>query len=101
MLTESAHTSLEIRVFREILDDKLFLYKIDRGKINIIKLNAKYEILFNVVEKEGEKERIIEEIARISNVSRETAMGYWNAFYKNPNFQINTFFFINYTIKLK
>ena len=73
---------MEIRVFREILDDKLFLYKIDRGKINIIKLNAKYEILFNVVEKEGEKERIIEEIARISNVSRETAMGYWNAFYK-------------------
>lgn len=82
VIDEEERVDLGIRVFREILDDKLFLYKIDRGKINIIKLNAKYEILFNVVEKEGEKERIIEEIARISNVSRETAMGYWNAFYK-------------------
>ena len=32
---EKKRVDLGIRVFREILDDKLFIYKIDHGKINL------------------------------------------------------------------
>lgn len=81
-VNEENRVDLGNRVVWEVIGGKLVIYKINHGKMEIIKLDAKYHVFLDAIVKYGEREKIIEEIALIAHASKEKATKYWNAFYK-------------------
>ena len=70
------------RVFWEIQKGKLVIYRINCGTMKIIKVSADYKVFMDAIQKYGEYEKIVENIAKIAHLSKEQTMKYWDAFYR-------------------
>lgn len=74
--------TLEPSTFWEVFEDKLIIYKINYRKMKIVKLGSKYQVFMDAIIKFKQREKIIDEISHIANVTNEQSTKYWNAFYK-------------------